>query len=200
MNQGDLQQIIYLLVIISAMLIGLFSSRQMSRKKIFKYLLIWGFLGLVIIALYSYRFEFNDFKNRLNREINPTVAQLNSQGQLIINIADDSHFYVKLIINKIPILLMIDTGATNIMLNLDDAKKIGINPQKLNFNIVYQTANGKTLGASIILKEVQISTIKFGNIKASVSDSDMGVSLLGMSFLSQFSKYEFYQDRLILTL
>ncbi len=199
MQNDDLQQIIYLIILISVMIIGISSRREMTLKKIIKYLLIWLGVAFIFVALYAYRFEFGDFKNRISGEINPTSAQLNQQGQLVVNISDDSHFYVKLLINKVPILFMIDTGASDIMLSISDAKKIGINTNNLIFNRPYQTANGRSFGASIKLKEVEISGIKFKDIYASVNEGDMGVALLGMSFLRRFSKYEFFQDRLVLT-
>lgn len=199
MENNDLSQIVYLVILILIMSYGMISRKEMPLKKIVKYFLIWSLIGLIIIALYAYRFEFNNFKERISGEINPTSAQLNQQGQLIINIADDSHFYVKMLINKKPILFMVDTGASDIVLNLQDALKIGVNPKNLIFNRQFQTANGRVLGASIILKEVEISGIKFRDVKASVTNGEMGVNLLGMSFLRRFGKYEFYQDRLILT-
>lgn len=199
MENNDLSQIVYLVILILIMSYGMINRKEMSLKKIVKYFLIWSLIGLIIIALYAYRFEFNNFKERISGEINPTSAQLNQQGQLTINISDDSHFYVKILINKKPILFMVDTGASDIVLNLQDAIKIGINPKNLIFNRQFQTANGRVLGASIILKEVEISGIKFRDVKASVTQGEMGVNLLGMSFLRRFDKYEFYQDRLILT-
>ncbi len=199
MENNDLSQIVYLVILILIMSYGMINRKEMSLKKIVKYFLIWSLIGLIIIALYAYRFEFNNFKERISGEINPTSAQLNQQGQLIINISDDSHFYVKMLINKKPILFMVDTGASDIVLNLQDALKIGINPKNLIFNRQFQTANGRVLGASIILKEVEISGIKFKDVRASVTNGEMGVNLLGMSFLRRFGKYEFYQDRLILT-
>lgn len=199
MENNDLSQIVYLVILILIMSYGMINRKEMSLKKIVKYFLIWSLIGLIIIALYAYRFEFNNFKERISGEINPTSAQLNQQGQLIINISDDSHFYVKILINKKPILFMVDTGASDIVLNLQDALKIGVNPKNLIFNRQFQTANGRVLGASIILKEVEISGIKFKDVKASVTNGEMGVNLLGMSFLRRFGKYEFYQDRLILT-
>ena len=199
MENNDLSQIVYLLILILIMSYGMINRKEMSLKKIVKYFLIWSLIGLIIIALYAYRFEFNNFKERISGEINPSSAQLNQQGQLIINISDDSHFYVKILINKKPILFMVDTGASDIVLNLQDAIKIGVNPKNLIFNRQFQTANGRVLGASIILKEVEISGIKFKDVKASVTNGEMGVNLLGMSFLRRFGKYEFYQDRLILT-
>lgn len=199
MENNDLSQIVYLVILILIMSYGIINRKEMSLKKIVKYFLIWSLIGLIIIALYAYRFEFNNFKERISGEINPTSAQLNQQGQLIINISDDSHFYVKMLINKKPILFMVDTGASDIVLNLQDAIKIGVNPKNLIFNRQFQTANGRVLGASIILKEVEISGIKFKDVRASVTNGEMGVNLLGMSFLRRFGKYEFYQDRLILT-
>lgn len=199
MENNDLSQIVYLVILILIMSYGMINRKEMSLKKIVKYFLIWSLIGLIIIALYAYRFEFNNFKERISGEINPTSAQLNQQGQLIINISDDSHFYVKILINKKPILFMVDTGASDIVLNMQDAIKIGVNPKNLIFNRQFQTANGRVLGASIILKEVEISGIKFKDVRASVTNGEMGVNLLGMSFLRRFGKYEFYQDRLILT-
>jgi aspartyl protease family protein len=95
---------------------------------------------------------------------------------------------------------MIDTGSSDIVINLEAAQKLGIDPKKLTFNKPYQTANGTSWGASVTLEEFQIGNVKFRNIPASVNNADMGTSLLGMSFLRQFRKYEFYRDKLILTL
>ena len=95
---------------------------------------------------------------------------------------------------------MIDTGASDLVLSLKDAKKVGIDVRKLNFNKRYQTANGVTYGASVSLDQVEFGGVKFGNIPASVNNSQMGTSLLGMSFLRNFKKYEFYRDKLILTI
>jgi len=205
--ENNLQEAIYLIILIVMMLSAVLARGNNDWRKIFKYLLIWAGIGFVIIALYAYRFEFGDFKNRLAGEINPTSprinnrvnGQINDQRQIILNIADDQHFYVRLKINKVEVLFMIDTGASDMMLNLSDARKIGINVNNLVFNKPYQTANGISFGAVINLPEVEIANIKFNNVKASVNDGDMGVNLLGMSFLRRFSKYEFFQDRLILT-
>ena len=81
MQDGDLQQIIYLIILISVMVIGVSSRREMTLKKIIKYSLIWLGVAFGFIVLYAYRFEFGDFKNRISGEINPTSAQLNQRGQ-----------------------------------------------------------------------------------------------------------------------
>jgi predicted aspartyl protease len=40
----------------------------------------------------------------------------------------------------------------------------------------------------------------FYDVPASVNSAEMGTSLLGMSFLRRFKKYEFYRDKLILSM
>ena len=199
MSENNWQEAIYLIILIVMMLSAVFSRQDLNWRKIIKYLLIWGGIGFVVIALYAYRFEFSDFKTRFASEINPTSPKINAQKQIILNIAQDGHFYTRLKINNVEVLFMVDTGASDMMLNINDAKKIGIDVNRLVFNRPYQTANGRSFGAIVNLKEVDIAGIKFNNVKASVNDADMGVNLLGMSFLRRFSKYEFFQDRLILT-
>ncbi len=119
---------------------------------------------------------------------------------MIIEIAQDGHFYIDVKINNEPVRFMIDTGASDIVLNMDEAKKVGIKLDELNYNKRYQTANGAAFGASVVLNEIEVGGVKFHDVGASINEADMGISLLGMSFLRKFRKYEFYQDRLILTL
>ena len=85
------------------------------------------------------------------------------------------------------------------VLNQKDARKIGINAKNLVFNRIYQTANGKSYGASVILNKVEINGLIFKQVPASVNSGNMGISLLGMRFLRNFKKYEFSQNKLILT-
>lgn len=200
MQESDYQNFIYLALLLVLLVSSLLSRRDLDFKKVLKYLAIWALIGFVVVALYAYRFEFSDFKSRIAGELNPTKARIGKEGALVINLSQDGHFYLDTKINGAPIRFMIDTGASDITLSLADAKKIGINVKNLNFNKVYQTANGKSFGASVMLEEVEVANVKFVKVGASVNNAPMGVSLLGMSFLRQFRKYEFYQDRLELTI
>ena len=95
---------------------------------------------------------------------------------------------------------MIDTGASDVVIDEKIASKLGYDLKKINYNKVFQTANGQSYGASISFDEVDVSGIKFYNVQASITNSDLVIPLLGMSFLQKFYKYEFYRDKLILTL
>jgi aspartyl protease family protein len=200
LSNSDWQNFIYLALLLVAMLSGLFLRRNLPFAKILKYLSIWAGIALVAIILYSYRFEFSDFKTRILGEINPSLAQVQNSGQLVINLSDDGHFYINVKINGQPVKFMIDTGASDIVISIDDAIRIGINPKNLLFNKFYQTANGTSSGAAIVLNELVVGDVVFRNVSASVNSAPMGTPLLGMSFLRQFKKYEFYRDKLVLTI
>lgn len=161
---------------------------------------IWALLAFIAVGLYAYRYQFSDFKDRIVGAINPTGVRVNDQGQLIINLSSDGHFYIDVKINNMPQRFMIDTGASDIVIDKIQAEKLGINMQSLVFDKRYETANGKSYGASVIFKEVQVGEVTFTNVRASVNSAELGMPLMGMSFLRQFKKYEFYQDRLVLTL
>ena len=198
-GNGDWQNFIYLALLLVVLVASFASRREFALKKILKYLAIWSFVGFIVIALYSYRYEFAGFKARILGEINPTAARVMEKGELVINLAQDGHFYMDLKVNGVPMRFMIDTGASDIVISLEEAKKLGIGKKTLIFNKEYQTANGTSWGASITLNKVEVGNIKFENVPASVNSAEMGTALLGMSFLRRFQKYEFYQDKLILT-
>lgn len=198
LDHGDWQNFIYLGLVLTVLVGSLLSRRDLPFSKIFKYLAIWAAVAIAAIIVYSYRFEFSDVKSRFLREINPSAVQVNAEGELVISLSQDGHFYMDLKINGVPMRFMVDTGASDIVISIKDAKRLGIDPTKLTFNRSYQTANGISWGAYVNLSEIEIGNAKFHNVGASVNNADMGTPLLGMSFLRQFEKYEFYRDKLVL--
>ena len=132
---GNWGSLIYLLVLLMFLLFGLGNRKNFPLKTVLKYSSYWLLVLLVFVALYSYRFEFSSFKNRILGELNPSRIQ-SSKGQMVINLSKDGHFYVNLEINNQPIKFMIDTGASDIVISINEAKRIGINVD--NIPIEYQ--------------------------------------------------------------
>ncbi len=90
---------------------------------------------------------------------------------------------------KTSALLMVDTGASNVMLSKRTALKLGYNlyaAKRVNAKL----ANGKSVpGRIIILKELKVGGASATNIPAIVLEQESGGNydgLLGMSFLNQF--------------
>lgn len=195
----DWAQFVYLAILL-LIVSGQIFRREKITKEAMKYFASWLLIILFSVVLYSYRFEFSDFKNRFIGELFPSRAVFDNNNNLIVKVAKDGHFYIDLSINHKVVRFMIDTGASDIVIDTDLAGNIGLDTKELVFTRQYQTANGIVYGASIFLDEIEISGLKFYNVSASVANSKIGSPLLGMSFLRRFKKYEFYHDQLILTI
>lgn len=102
----------------------------------------------------------------------------------------NGHFYVPASLNGREVNFIADTGASDIFLTQEDAKKIGISTYNLNYNLTYNTANGQVKAAQTNISSLAVGPIKLNNVSVSVSQNNGGVSLLGMTFFGQLSKYE----------
>jgi aspartyl protease family protein len=69
------------------------------------------------------------------------------------------HFYVQASINGTGVRMMVDTGATGVVLSREDARRVGINPQPSEFTARTSTANGIVQVAPIVLNEVAVGDI-----------------------------------------
>jgi clan AA aspartic protease (TIGR02281 family) len=92
-------------------------------------------------------------------------------------------FYPKVTINGTPVRMVADTGATRVLLSVEDAQKIGIDPHSLQFTGMTITANGLREAAPVTLSELTVEGIVLRNLPASCCVT--GPSLLGMSALEQ---------------
>jgi clan AA aspartic protease (TIGR02281 family) len=116
------------------------------------------------------------------------------------------HMAVDALLNDIVhVSLMVDTGASVIILTNKVAKKLGIDTDKEKANIQLQVADGRKINAKyVILKSVSIRDAEARNVEAAIladNTASFGFKdgLLGMSFLKRFNfKFDYSNDRLIL--
>ena len=95
--------------------------------------------------------------------------------------------------------VLIDTGATVVALRESDARRAGYHIRDRDFTVPVQTANGTKYAAAILLRSVEIGSIRVRNVEALVSrDDQLGVNLLGMSFLGRLDGFRFEQGHLVL--
>ena len=113
----------------------------------------------------------------------PLVA--NAEGGQARIRSENGHYYPRVTINGIGVRMVVDTGATVVALSAEDARKIGIDPQSLQFTGKANSANGPMRTAPVTLPEVNIEGIVLRNVRASCCFT--GVSMLGMSALERFS-------------
>ena len=198
-NFEDWSNFIYLSFLLIYLISSVIFKSHIKASQLLKQFMGWVGIALISLILYSFRHEVKSIKNRVVAELFPSNIIQVSDSQIGVSISEDGHFYIDIKINNIPIKFLVDTGASNIILSLDDAERIGINTNDLNYTRIYNTANGKVMGAIVNLAKIEVAGVIFKGIPATINNSDLNISLLGMSFLNRFKEYEFYQDKLILT-
>jgi aspartyl protease family protein len=119
-------------------------------------------------------------------------------NELAIEADWTGHFVADAWVNGTPVRFLIDTGASSIVLSPEDARRLGFHPAELNFSQRFGTANGVVRGAPVRLREVRIGQFALRDVPASVNESPLGISLLGMSFLGRLRGYAVENDRLVL--
>ncbi len=149
----------------------------------------WAVIFIAVIAAYGLWQDFGRtllFQAAVNE--NSSAVSLRRQH--------DGHFYADLMVNGAKTRFLIDTGATGVILGAEDAAAAGIDPSTLNYSGQAETANGIIQTARVTIDELRLGDfIDFG-FPASVTRSDIPVSLLGQTYLSQFANISINFDTL----
>jgi aspartyl protease family protein len=107
------------------------------------------------------------------------------------------HFIVNASINGRSIKMLADTGASAVALTEDDARRAGLDPRTLKYDVSVQTANGKVMVASVVLDRIDVKGIVVRDVHAMVSQDDsLSSSLLGMTFLNRLASVKISGDTL----
>lgn len=149
----------------------------------------WGLIFVGVIAGYG-------LWNDLRTEIAPR-QMVSQEGIIEIPRAPDGHYYLTLTIGGTPVQFLADTGATNMVLASDDARRLGLDPETLVYIGRAQTANGMVATARVELQDVVLGPYQEQVFPAWVNQGDMDQSLLGMDYLSLY-RVEIARDRMIL--
>jgi aspartyl protease family protein len=192
---GSLAQKIVVLVIAGAVALMLFRERFAQALTA---ALFWVALALVLVVGYSYRFELHDIADRVMTELVPGHAI--SQGRTVqVARAANGDFAVTAQINGARVSMVLDTGASSVVLTREDAKAAGLPLEVLAYTVSIDTANGRTQAAAVTLDRVGIGGLVEHSIAALVAQpGQLKVSLLGMSFLNRLQSWEVRGDRLLL--
>jgi len=168
-------------------------------------LLTWSGMALLLVAGYSYRQELFSFGHRVIYELLPPGSALRSDTQIDgehsvkIRRAPDGHFIARTRANGVPLTMLIDTGASTVVLKPADAQRLGIETDKLRYTVPVQTANGTTYAAHVRLRTLALGPISLTDVEALVAKPNaLKENLLGMSFLGRLRSYEFTGDMLTL--
>jgi len=193
------------LVLMSVFALVLLSDYRGRLIQGFRHVAIWITIFLGLIAAYSFRGELAIVAERVTGELSPpgtavTTTETDGTGSAVrIRKRLDGHFVARGSVNGASLTMLVDTGASTVVLKPADAARAGIDTARLQFTVPVRTANGTAFAAPIRLRAVDIGPIRIRNVEALVTKpGSLNESLLGMSFLRRLRSYEFSGDFLTL--
>jgi aspartyl protease family protein len=126
-------------------------------------------------------------------------AQMVSGGVMELRRDGDSHFRVPVTINGHALTMLVDSGASMVVLNAADARAIGIQPPDAAFTGRARTAAGEVAVAPVTIPSLRIGGIEQRDVPAMVLRGDaLPQPLLGQSFLSRLNEVSIRDDRMTL--
>ena len=111
-------------------------------------------------------------------------------GSLTLKADARGHYLLTADVDGKPIRFLVDSGASGVVLSRKDADRLNLRSDELIFTQVYSTPGGLVRAAPVSLREVRIGGLRLRNVRASVSERPMDISLLGASFLNRLDGYE----------
>ena len=128
-----------------------------------------------------------------------TSATASSSGAVRLVADRQGHYAADADINGNPISLMVDTGASLVVLTYDDAQRAGVFVGPSDFTAQSRTANGVARNAVVNLNEVCVKDVCVDDVQAMVAEPGrLHVSLLGMTYLSRLKRVDMQSGRLTL--
>jgi clan AA aspartic protease (TIGR02281 family) len=108
-------------------------------------------------------------------------------------------FALRARINGVSAPMVIDTGATSVVLTYETAKAAGLPLELLEYDVDVETAGGHTKAARLTLDRLAIGRLVERSVPALVVPrGQMKTNLLGMSYLDRLESWEVHPDRLML--
>jgi aspartyl protease family protein len=118
-------------------------------------------------------------------------------GSITLERERDGHFYAEARVNGAPVRFLVDTGASGIALTEADARNAGLAFDPGQSEVVGTGPSGQVHGHFVRLNRVELGLKSVSGSPAIVLEGG-DRSLLGQSFLSQFSSVEIHNDTMVL--
>jgi aspartyl protease family protein len=169
--------------IIALALIGVIAAALFRQRftHVLESVLIWIVIALLLALGYTYRFELRDVADRVLAEFIPGRAA--TKGRTVeITRGSGGSFAVGAQVNGARVAMVLDTGASAVVLTQEAAKAAGLPLEVLNYSVNVDTANGRARAAPVTLDRVSVGGITERSVPALIAQPGNCANLLGMSF------------------
>lgn len=191
MTGDEIARLFYLGLLGFALLGWFVASNRDGIGTNLRNVLAWCFIFLGAVGGYGL---WEDIKN----DVAPRQLVMDNGGRIEVPRSIDGHYYLTLDVNGVETQFVVDTGATDLVLTQEDARRVGLDPGRLAYTGSAGTANGVVRTARVSLDDVAIGPVRDRNVVAVVNQGEMETSLLGMRYLNRFDRLEIADGRLVL--
>ncbi|WP_415403062.1 TIGR02281 family clan AA aspartic protease [Tateyamaria sp. SN3-11] len=183
MSPDNIAQLVYLGSFALVLGAGFLLTSKLKLGQTLQMAAIWALIFIGAIGAVGLWGDIQD-------DLFPHQTRFDEDGAVSVPRSSDGHYYLTLDINGAATDFIVDTGATDIVLNRADAAAAGLEPTTLNYFGRALTANGEVRTAPVRLDTVAIGPYEDTNVPAVVNDGAMDQSLLGMGYLQRWGKIE----------
>lgn len=192
---GALVVKIALLVFVGSAVLALFRDRFAAALEA---TLFWVVVALLLAVGYTYRHDLRDVGDRLMAELVPGRAATLGRDVEIAR-GRKGEFQVTTHVNGARVPMVLDTGASAVVLTYEAAKAAGLPLEVLAYNVSVDTANGRTRAAAVTLDRIAVGRLEERAVAALIAQpGQLKVSLLGMTFLNRLESWQVRGDKLVL--
>jgi aspartyl protease family protein len=190
---GALSLKLALIIFAGGLVLTLFHERA---SRALEAMLFWVVIGLLLVVGYSYRFELRDVADRVTAQLLPGHVAGHGRNVEVVR-GRGGDFAVGAQINGARIPMVLDTGATSVVLTQAAAKAAGLPLEVLEYTVNVDTANGRTRAAPVTLDRLAVGGLIERAVPALVAQpGQLRNNLLGMTFLNRLDSWEVRGNRL----
>lgn len=200
MDTSSFASLVYfsaLLLLIGGGFYSIFYGRFQEKLKSIG---IWLAIVALLAVGYNYRSNVVRVVDRMFSVVTPdpdiTASIPNS---VRVDRSAQGDFNTRVLVNGASIPMLIDTGASSVVLTLDAARAAGLPVDLLKYDITIETAKGRSFAAAVVIDQIRIGNIVQRRVPALiVRHGDLRISLLGMSFLQRLESFELRGTQMVL--
>ncbi len=191
MSGDQIERLVYLGLLGTAVAGYFIAANRRRLGELARHAMLWGLIFVGVIAGFGLWSDIRD-------DVIPRQSVVADGSRIEVPRAFDGHYYLTLSLNGTPVQFVVDTGASEIVLSQEDARRIGLDPATLIYSGSAGTANGVVRTARVTLEQVALGPVVDHRVPAWVNQGEMSGSLLGMTYLQRFDRIEIADGRLVL--
>ena len=200
-GRDDWANVLYGLGFAAIVSAALLRTRQVSGgRRMLGYALAWVGICAALALGFAYRDELVGVGHRVQLALGGGAPVRTGPRELAIGEDDQGAFGLVGEVNGQRVRFIVDTGASQTTLAPQDARRLGVDVDRLDFPLSAETANGVGHGALFTADQLKVGPVVLKDVRMDINQAPMSRSLLGMDVLRRLGAVELRGRTLVLKL